>query len=372
MVATLAKNVSTLQSALDGVIAPGNGETSTPAPAGDLTEAISAMLDDKIGVDEHPAEVEESVPDSGEGDPSEGDPEMVPATGLYARVARVEQRVEHMIGGQRSVAGLQVMPYINKLAEDNPIPFEWKEAIMEVMLNELVDHGKVTSLLRSMAAWTRYDRTGGSKDADHVNWYGAGSLRDDGTIFLVRGTTELGQPIVACATVTMFTDQGSRPYKMAAGLLDGTNLLGLYIDYTMSNAGVINILELAMRGVRRISSITELFILTPAGYTYGSDNPMSSYVQDLLGPTPEFSYGPDADLDRKNRAMANIAIRHIDRVIIKTMTVNTNDMDYALIQYHSPNETEFWYPIPEGATTLLQLMSTPPVPNPGQAEAPAE
>jgi hypothetical protein len=102
------------------------------------------MLDDKIGVDEHPAIVEEPAADPGDGDSSEGEQEMVPATGLYKQIGSLLTMAIKMKAIERT----------NDQVNTAPLLAEWASLIRAVHENVLLAQMNAPAVSMPAGPWT--------------------------------------------------------------------------------------------------------------------------------------------------------------------------------------------------------------------------
>jgi hypothetical protein len=290
MVATLATSVSTLQSALSGIVlslttamderaataasalATGlsNVESNLTTAIGtqgdapslaDIENTVSAALDDKVGIPEHLDEETQKL--------------VIPATKLYAETKEIKQTFRKTIGVLRSVVTPIMLTLVEELAKDNPIPFVWHEAMLQAMLGDVVDRAEEVGLLQARAAWVRREA-------------GAVPIEANNTMAMMYGVTHKGNALVLMYQSYVYTSKEQEHFEMICQVMSDTNptSIGRTGQVDTNTAGhFAQMHERFLEALKEVERITEMTLVTYGKNTYYSAGvPTPGYIQAIPNP----------------------------------------------------------------------------------------
>ncbi|MDR1333303.1 MAG: hypothetical protein LBJ69_02775 [Holosporales bacterium] len=250
---------------------------------------------------------------------------IVQATGLYEQTSEIKRAVSNIANGPWSVTTSIILQFVEELSVNNPIPYEWKETMMILMLRDATERVEMMSPLRTRACWTRLNK-------------GSAQLLATNTISMMRGTTSTGQ-LVAMWAHTMQNEVKKDAIFEVLSYTDPVTLGGI----GCSDDGE---LELAHKGVlqevRKAGSVTELALVTySAAELDMSLTPQPAYLQAIKNPfdTKSGKYG-------KFQQVLSYAGQCPDTTITQMLNQTFSKGSYAIVLYNSPGAEDYWHPAP--------------------------
>ncbi|MDR1333377.1 MAG: hypothetical protein LBJ69_03170 [Holosporales bacterium] len=258
---------------------------------------------------------------------------------LHEELTDTEQRItkavnEHVdVTAQALTARLNILqaatlilPCIEWLSTNNPIPYEWRETIAEIMQRDIAKGEGVVGLLRARECWTRIDQ-------------GGAPLRTENIHTMMRGVTGAGQPI----TVWSWAGWSSNPaYGNQAAYIEfsETSSDSFYNCVEATEAQLELTRKYILQKMREGGTVTELTLVTASsvGMT-GAVQPVPARLQNLKHP-------PSNAPGLGNGVL--VCTSALDDTIAQTLK-GTYQQSTALIQYHNPDAADFWYDVPATA-----------------------
>jgi hypothetical protein len=262
---------------------------------------------------------------------------------LHEELTDTEQRItkavnEHVDVTARALtarinilqAATLIMPCIEWLSTNNPIPYEWRETIAEIMQRDITKGEGVVGLLRARECWTRIDQ-------------GSATLRTENIHTMMRGITDTGKPI----TVWSWTGWNSNPaYGNQAAYIEfsETSSDSFFAGNDATEAQLELTRKYILQKMREGGTVTELTLVTASsvGMT-GAVSPVPVRLQNLQHPPSNLPAPGFVSLDGVLACTSSL-----DDTIGK-MLEGIYSNSTALVQYHNPDATDFWYDVPATA-----------------------
>ncbi|MDR1333258.1 MAG: hypothetical protein LBJ69_02530 [Holosporales bacterium] len=226
-------------------------------------------------------------------------------------------------------AATLILPCIEWLSTNNPIPYEWRETIAEIMQRDIAKQEGVVGLLRARECWTRVDKSDTTTP-----------LKVENTHTMMRGITDTGKLITVWAWTTLSGGMMAAYIEFSETSSDsffaGGNPSYATEDQLEFTRNYI------LQKMREGCTITELILATSALPGWLTTQSVPTRIQNLKHPpsnVPELEWSTTV-------GFTSCLDYSIEKILARDFFSNNST---TLIQYHNPDATDFWYDVPATA-----------------------